>query len=74
MAQPIPTVTDKVHTQAPKWNSPDGAETSFARIRRETATAILAGSAAASRGGGLDAVTDSAIEWADMLLEKLSRG
>lgn len=86
---PTDKYTDKVHTQsaekAPKWEAPAGVdpcvllgesalvESWKARVRRETATVILAGFAGASRGGGLDQMTDSALEWADLLLEKLSR-
>lgn len=93
MAQPIPTATDKVHTQAPKWANPDGvalpcglcgyqhtvgegcavSANERRRVRRETATVILAGFAGTNRGGGLDATTDLALEWTDLLLEKLSR-
>lgn len=46
-----------------------------ARLRRETATVFLAAilSGPAGGSGGVDDVTERSIEWADRLLERLSR-
>lgn len=78
MAQPISdkpatTLTEVALRADQAVSQISNGETTRERIRRETATVILAGFAGASRGGGLESVTDSAIEWADFLLEKLSR-
>lgn len=78
MAQPIADKTATTLAEAAQRAEQtvpqiSNGETTRQRIRRETATVILAGFASASRGGGLDSLTDSAIEWTDFLLEKLSR-
>lgn len=46
-----------------------------ARLRRETAVTLLAAilSGPSGSSGGIDNVTDRALEWTDFLLEKLAK-
>lgn len=71
MAQPIPDKASGFTAQEVSGLAKAFPPEDKVRIRREVATAILAGFAASPRGQGLDQVVSSAIEWADYLLRKL---